>query len=211
MVLGLITLCKRQPDEPAPFFKKSSDKKVRKMNTKEIWLPVKNHETGYLISNKGRLKSIEREVDYGWKKAVRPSKILKTRVGIHGYEYSTLSINKKRKTKKIHRMVAEAFIPNTKNKPQVNHKDGIKTNNNVENLEWVTARENIVHCFNKLGRKGKRGSSSHLAKLTPNEVRKIRKIKKETDLSNLEISKKFNCSYSQIQRIVTWTNWTDLK
>lgn len=62
-----------------------------------------------------------------------------------GYLRLNLIIDRKRKTVHVHTLVAELFIPNTENKPQVNHKDGNKKNNCVENLEWCTARENISH------------------------------------------------------------------
>ena len=70
-----------------------------------------------------------------------------------GYLQIGLTRNKKYYSKKIHRLVAETFLPNTENKPQVNHIDGDKTNNNVSNLEWVTASENLLHSYNVLNRK----------------------------------------------------------
>ena len=62
-----------------------------------------------------------------------------------GYLYVFLTVNKKRKKYRVHRLVAKAFIPNPENKPQVNHKSGVKTDNSIGNLEWVTASENQYH------------------------------------------------------------------
>lgn len=71
-----------------------------------------------------------------------------------GYLVVGLYKNKKQKTVFVHRAVAKTFIPNPENKPQVNHKNGIKTDNHVENLEWVSSKENIQHAFKVLHRKG---------------------------------------------------------
>ena len=98
---------------------------------KEIFKDIKNYEGLYQVSNLGRVYSI------------RNNKILKPKLNRCGY----LSVNLKYKgshvTKSIHRLVAEAFIPNPNDFPQVNHKDEDKTNNCVDNLEWCSAKYNI--------------------------------------------------------------------
>lgn len=99
----------------------------------------------YEVSNLGRIKSVERIVKrnnniYNWKE-----KILTPQIEKNGYIRFVLSKNGKMYRILAHRAVAETFIENYSNKPQVNHKDGNKLNNRVENLEWVSAQENTLH------------------------------------------------------------------
>lgn len=110
----------------------------------EIWKPTKYK--GYEVSNKGRVKAKARQVKYkDGRIANFQERILKHTINPKGYAVVYPSINGKKYSCLVHRLVAEAFIPNKDNKPQINHKDGIKTNNNVDNLEWVTNLENHQH------------------------------------------------------------------
>ena len=104
---------------------------------KEIWKNVPNYKR-YQISNLGNVKN-----NYLWTGSMYIFKphMLKPHIDKKGYA----TIHLKSKIYKIHRLVAEVFIPNPNNLPQVNHKDVNKWNNNVDNLEWCTSKENITH------------------------------------------------------------------
>lgn len=110
----------------------------------EIWKGIKNYEGLYEVSNKGRVKRLERvTTDKNGKKYHLKEKILKEHLNSYGYLTVNLYNHKDSgKQLRVHRLVAEAFIPNPNNKPQVNHKDEVKTNNCIENLEWMTCKEN---------------------------------------------------------------------
>lgn len=119
---------------------------------KEVWKPIKAFEDRYLISNKGRVKSVKRNV-VGKNNSIRVirSRILKAAPNKNtAYLVVALWKDNKGITKTIHRLVAETFIPNPNNLSDVNHKDGNKQNNWVDNLEWCDRSENLIH-FRGLG------------------------------------------------------------
>ena len=124
---------------------------------KEIWKDIEGYEELYQVSNLGRLRN---------------SKGLILKQATHFEKYKLISLSKEgaRKSYRVHRIVANAFIPNPENKPDINHINGKRDDNKITNLEWVTNLENQIHSWKKLGRK-------------PNRIRPVFCV---------ELNKKFN-------------------
>lgn len=113
----------------------------------EEWKIIKGYDGKYQVSNYGRVKSLWRNRPIGrgtGLKKIYEEKILNLQNN-NGYKFVTLMDNGKRNRCYVHRLVAETFLPNPNNKPVVNHIDYNPSNNNVENLEWCTQKENIIH------------------------------------------------------------------
>lgn len=161
----------------------------------EVWKDIEGY-SGYLISSNGNVKSL------------KTNRLLKShRHPITGYPH--LTINKTDsdlfKTVLVHRLVAKFFIPNPENKPQVNHKNCIKTDNRVENLEWVTKKENCEHAaINNLYRQG---VQHHFTKLTPEEVKEIRWLYKQGGITQKSLGKTFGVTKAAIRFIIIRKNW----
>lgn len=116
----------------------------------EYWLPIQGWQGLYEVSNLGRIKSLRRQILAGSRKYILRGRFLKQRCDKDGYLLVDLHNQGNVVTFKVHRLVAEAFIENPQEKPQVNHKDGNRANNLLQNLEWVTDSENKYHRFSEL-------------------------------------------------------------
>ncbi len=118
----------------------------------EYWKNIEGYEN-YQVSNLGRIKSLSKEINHGNYIEFSPEKLISTGVQTSGYNRCVLSLNGRKKYLLVHRLVAAAFLENTENKKEVNHKNGIRTDNRIENLEWVTTSENHIHAFRVLSKK----------------------------------------------------------
>lgn len=135
----------------------------------------------------------------------RSGRILKPEIIWDGYERVTLSQNNNLKRFRVHRLVADAFIPNPHGLPMVNHKDGNKRNNNVSNLEWVNCQQNTKHAFDNNLRKS--GEEHYEARLTTEIVESVCKLI-ESGLTRGRILKQFPCvnktQFDDIRRRRSW-------
>lgn len=173
----------------------------------EIWKDVVGYEGLYQVSNLGRVKSLARTV-------IRSNgvplyckeKVLKT-AKISGYPLVDLRKKGNRKVIQVHRLICLAFLPNPENKPQVNHKNGVKTDNRLENLEWATRSENSKHAFliglNKPNML--KGEKIGTSKLTEKQVIQIKHGNK--GLTRKQISAKYGIDPTTVSKIILGKSW----
>ena len=158
----------------------------------EVWKDIEGYEGLYQVSTCGNIKSLAKPRKNGNGRCyIQKEKLLKQSFTSTGYKKVELYKDGKRKSFKVHRLVAIAFIPNPDNKPEVNHIDGNKINNNIDNLEWVTSSENTIHAYET-------GLSPNKKEL--DEIRIIELYNKGT--SKEEISRMFDVFNVVIARIL---------
>ncbi len=176
---------------------------------KEIWKDIENFKNSYQISNKGRVKSLNRLVNSRYGKRLVKGVFLKGIPDKDGYFRVNLKKKQKTNNRLIHRLVALSFSPNPKNKPHVNHKDGNKQNNVLSNLEWNTLSENRQHAYDiglQTG-KSRQGEKSNFSKLTEKKVLEIRRLYKTGKYTQKQIAKLHSITHQGISKIITKKTW----
>jgi len=163
----------------------------------EIWKDIKGFDN-YKVSNLGNIKNSN------FKRMNKEQEIKSTK-NSSGYLLVSLFYKGKRNRVMVHRLVASEFLENKENKSCVNHINGIKTDNRVENLEWNTYSENTLHAFKHGLMKNANGENQHLSKLKEKDVLDIRK--NEYNLSYRKLAIKYNVSTYAIYSVVKNKTW----
>ena len=172
----------------------------------EFWKDIIGYEGHYQISNLGRVKSLEREIARGGRDHLIKERFLKTAINPSGYYIIVLALDNNHKTMTIHRLLARHFIQNPNNKRCVNHINGIKTDNSLENLEWCTHSENTKHAFSTNLKKPSMGEENGSSKLTNKQVLEIKNLLKN-NIKGIDIAKMFSVSTSTISYIKLKKYW----
>lgn len=178
----------------------------------ETWKDIDDYAGFYQVSDRGRVRSRDRKVKVagsGYRALIGAVKYL----GINNQGYNTVSLCKdgKQSTKKVHRLVAQAFINTTENYWEVNHLDGNKLNNNKNNLEWSTRSDNMRHAINTGLIDIARGADCNSSKLSDKEVLSIRKLYNKGERPyQYEIAEMFNVDRSVICEIINRKIWTHI-
>ena len=183
-----------------------------KQTTNEIWVPIFGYEGLYEISNYGRVKSLKRfNPKSGKGGRWYPERMISIRSDKDGYLIANLCKDGKNKLCKVHRLVLSSFEKQDLNL-QVNHIDGNKQNNRLDNLEWVTCSENIKHAW-RIGLNNQDGSRNRMAKLTEEKILEIVELFKTTNLSDRKIADMYDIKSDETIRSIrkrkAWTHVTN--
>lgn len=176
----------------------------------EIWKDIEGYEGMYQVSTHGRIKSLERKRNFGKGIRIVPERILKIKTKKKGYCFVCLTKgNRVFKYYHVHRLVLIAF-KGEKDGYDTNHKNGIKSDNRLLNLEWCTRSENIFHAINIGLIKYKKGVSHHCSKLSLLDVQEIRKLYKTGKYSKAGLGRLFGVSGDSIRELINKNTYQDV-
>jgi hypothetical protein len=163
----------------------------------------------YTISNHGKIVRLERiSININGVRKRLKEKEIKHTFSKNKYPCVSISVNGICKRVYVHRMMAIAFIPNPENKPEVNHKDGNRSNFSLNNLEWVTAKENVNHAIETGLANHVKGEDAYFSKLTEKKVLAIRRLHRINPKFNRRaLSRKIGVSHQNISDIVNNKAW----
>lgn len=159
-----------------------------------MWVAIKGLEGKYEANANGQIRTLNYKGSKGRIEIFKPAYDAK------GYLRTAFVINGKAKTIKVHRIIAQTFVPNPLNKPQVNHINGIKDDNRAENLEWVSNRENVVHAYENNLVNLKNGETHHRAKYS-NELIQQAYDEYKNGTPKRELARKYGFSRSVFRRV----------
>jgi hypothetical protein len=177
----------------------------------EQWKDIPGFDGYYQASPLGNIRSLDRHTYQGERigYVLRKGKVLRAAIW-GGYYGVVLRVDSKSWTVPVHRLVAMTFHPAVEGKNEVNHKNGIKTDNRAENLEWVTRRENIIHALETGLLKGNCGSKNGNSKLVEDNIEEIKRLR-NTGLTQDAIAGRFGVSQTTIGRILSKNTWAGVK
>jgi hypothetical protein len=173
----------------------------------EIWKDVVGFEGLYKVSNLGNVIGIGKSWVCGMYDSiiVKPESIRKQSTDTGGYKQVWLCKDGKAKNYLVHRLVAKTFLENPENKKDINHKNGNKTDNGLDNLEWCTRSENVLHAFKNDLKKPSSGSRHGMSKLKEDDVLRIRELSGKH--TKLELAEMFGVGRRNINNIINYKSW----
>ncbi|MGG2111786.1 NUMOD4 motif-containing HNH endonuclease [Lysinibacillus pakistanensis] len=191
---------------------KTEAERNKELLTMEQWKAIVEFEGFYEVSNLGRVRSLDRVTKSG---QLRKGKYINSSyINKCGYKEVRLYVDGKQYTKLVHRLIAMAFIPNPFNLGTVNHIDGVKTNNDISNLEWCTQEDNNTHAWRTglIPSSINNGENNRNAKLTLENIKEIREtyVPYSKEFGAKQLAKRFGITSKTVGRIIRKELWKNI-